>query len=110
MTGLKVDFLFEQKDLSKIPSVLHGKKNEAIVRAKYARKMQKKLHKHFTVYDSGLVVQPTIPYLGATPDGKVFDPTCVSKFGLLEIKLPFTNRNVTIEDASRQSSFPLFND
>ena len=69
--------------------------------------MQKKLHKHFTVYDSGLVVQPTIPYLGATPDGKVFDPTCVSKFGLLEIKCPFPYKNITTEDACNQSSFPL---
>ena len=39
----------------------------------YARKMQKHVHKNFTVYDSGLVVNPAHPYLGATPDGKVFE-------------------------------------
>ena len=28
----------------------------------------------FAVFDAGLSVNPAIPYLGANPDGKVYDP------------------------------------
>lgn len=70
------------------------KQNEKVVRSLYAKKMQKHLHKN-----SGLVVNPSHPYLGATPDGKVFDPTSASPFGLLETKYPFTWTNHTIEAA-----------
>ena len=86
--------IFEPKDLSKVSSIQHGKHNEVIVTSLYARKMQKQLHKNFTVYDCGLVVKPSHPYLGASPDGKVFDPSSTSPFGLLEIKCPYTWCNV----------------
>ena len=72
--------IFEPKDLSKVSSIQHGKHNEVIVRSLYARKMQKHLHKNFPVYDCGLVVNPSHPYLGASPDGKVFDPSSTSPF------------------------------
>ena len=68
--------------------------------------MQKHLDKNFTVYDSGLVVNPTHPYLGATPDCKVFDPTSDRPFGLLEIKCPYTLRNHTMEAACKDRNFP----
>ena len=66
--------IFEAKDLSNVALIRHGKQNEKVVGSHYARKMQKHLNKNFTVYDTGLVVNPSHPYLGATPDGKVFDP------------------------------------
>ena len=75
-----LDSIFEPKDLSKVSSIQHGKHNEVIVRSLYARKMQKQLHKNFTVYDCGLVTNPSHPYLGASPDGKVFDPSSTSPF------------------------------
>ena len=92
--------IFEPKDLSKVSSIQHGKHDEVIVRSLYARKMQKQLHKNFTVYDCGLVVNPSHPYLGASPDGKVFDPSSTSPFGLLEIKCPYTWCNVLTPDRS----------
>ena len=63
--------IFEAK-VSKVSSIQHGKHNEVIVRSLYARKMQKQLHKKFTVYDCVLVVIPSHPYLGASPDGIVW--------------------------------------
>ena len=42
--------------------------------------------KQFIVFDAGLVVNPSFPCLGASPDGKVYDPTKKDPFGLLEIK------------------------
>ena len=71
----------------KVSSIQHGKHNEVIVRSLYARKTQKQLHKKGTVYDCGLVVNPSHPYLGASPDGRVFDPSSTSPFGILEIKI-----------------------
>ena len=97
---------FEPKDLSKVSSIQHGKHNEVIARSLYARKVQKQMHKNFTVYNCGLVVNPFHPYLGASPDGKVFDPSSTSPFGLLEIKCPYTWRNNSMEEACQDPNFP----
>ena len=56
---------------------------------------QKKCNKivpRFAVFDAGISVHPKFPFLGATPDGKVFDPSSNSKYGLLEVKCPFSKR------------------
>ena len=98
--------IFEPKDLSKVSSIQHGNHNEIIVRSLYARKMQKQLHKNFTVYDCGLVVNPFHPYLSVSRDGKVFDPSSTSPFGLLEIKCPYTWRNNSVEEACQDPNFP----
>ena len=45
-------------------------------------------------------------YLGATPDGKVFDPTSASPLGLLEIKCSYAWRNHTMEAARDDVNFP----
>ena len=69
--------------------------------------MQKQAH-NFAVFDAGLAVDPCNPYLGASPDGKVSDPTSTdSKYGLLEIKCPFTKRAETLEQAAADPSFYL---
>lgn len=36
----------------------------------------------------GLIIHPNAPWLGASPDGVVFDPTDSPQFGLVEIKCP----------------------
>ena len=90
--------IFVPKDLSKVSSICYGRQQELIVRSLYNRKMQKTC-KQFTVFDAGLVVNPSFPYLGASPDGKVYDPTEKDPFGLLEIKNPYTWRNHTMEKA-----------
>ena len=51
--------------------------------------------KQFIVFDAGLVVNPSFPCLGASPDGKVYDPTKKDPFGLLEIKKNLTHREIT---------------
>lgn len=37
---------------------------------------------------SGFVIHPDAPYLGASPDAKVYDPTEDPPFGLAEVKCP----------------------
>lgn len=38
------------------------------------------------VSHSGFVIHPAVPYLGAIPDTKVYDPTEDHHFGLAEVK------------------------
>ena len=41
------------------------------------------------IYKSGFVINPSIPFMGASPDYKVYDPSePISCYGLLEIKCP----------------------
>ena len=40
------------------------------------------------VYPVGMVINPTAPYLGCSPDRRVFDDSEEVKCGLLEIKCP----------------------
>lgn len=98
--------IFIPKDLSNVSSIRHGRQQELTTRSLYSRKMQKKCKK-FIVYDAGLVINPSFPYLGASPDGKVYDPTEKDPFGLMEIKNPYTWRNYTMEEACADSNFFL---
>ena len=53
-------------------AIAHGKAKETVAKTIYCRKMQKRIP-HFALYDAGLTVNPLWPYLGASPDGKVYD-------------------------------------
>lgn len=59
----------------------------------------------FVVFDAGTSVHSKFPFLGATPDGKVFDPSSNSKYGLLEAKCPFSKRGDTIDQAAEDPAF-----
>ena len=53
----------------------------------------------FTTQIRGLVVNPSFPWLGASPDAVVIDPS-VSSVGMLEIKCPYARRLSTVEEAT----------
>ena len=68
--------------------------------------MPKKCNKKcFTVFDAGISVHPKFPFLGATSDGKVFDSSSDSKYGLLEVKCPFSKQGDTIDQAPEDPAF-----
>ena len=96
--------IFCPKDLSNVRAISHGKGKEKVARTIYARKMQQQVP-GFAIFDAGITVHPKFPYLGATPDGKVFDPSSSSKFGLLEIKCPYSKRGDTLDQASSDPDF-----
>lgn len=98
--------MFAPKDLSNVKAIAHGKTKEKVARTIYSKQMQRNLP-NFQVYDAGLSVSPVLPYLGATPDGKVFDPCVESPYGLLEIKCPYSKRDCTLEQAASDSGFYL---
>ena len=54
--------IFEAKDLSNVRAISHGKAKEKLARTIYAQKMQKQVP-GFTVFDAGLSVHPSFPYL-----------------------------------------------
>ena len=59
-----------------------------------------------TVGPSGFLVCETHPFLGATPDGTVYDPTDKGHpFGFIEVKCPYSQRNCTPLDACLTSGF-----
>ena len=49
------------------------------------------------------------PWLGASPDGLVYDPSASDPLGLLEIKCPFQARDTSVKDLCQQSTFFLTN-
>jgi len=69
-------------------------------------KMQKQVP-GFAVFHAGLSVHPSFPYLGASPDWKVFDPSTDCKYGLLEIKCPFSNKGEILDEAAADPNFHL---
>ncbi|XP_077080747.1 uncharacterized protein LOC143733086 [Siphateles boraxobius] len=54
---------------------------------------------------SGFVINPDLPWIGATPDGQV-TCTCHGE-GVLEIKCPFNSRDRSLNESCRDSSFCL---
>ena len=83
---------------------MHGKAKEKLTRTIYAKTMQKQVP-GFAVFDAGLSFHQSFPYLGASPDGKVFDPSTDSKYGLLKIKCPFSKRGETLDQAAADPNF-----
>lgn len=74
----------------------YGKGNENSAKRKYLESFQER-----HIHDCGLVINPYFPFLAATPDGKV----CFEgKTGVLEIKCPFSARDLTIPEAVQQFS------
>ena len=70
----------------------YGSNNEALARQKYIDTFPER-HLH----SCGLLLQPSLPFLGATPDGIVCDGSGGS--ALLEIKCPFAARDMTVAQA-----------
>ncbi len=72
------------------PSVFWGKSMEETARQAYTDLMVKN-HQDFSVSSCGLVVRPSEPHLGSSPDS-IVRCTCCGK-GLVEIKCPYKYRD-----------------
>ena len=93
-----VSELVNGKDISHIPAVKYGIDNESNAVSIYANYMQP-----LQILDCGVVISPKMPWLCSSPDRKVIDRDF--GFGLMEIKCPYTLRNLRPEDACRDPSF-----
>ncbi|XP_061177648.1 uncharacterized protein LOC133186407 [Saccostrea echinata] len=79
-------------------STSYGIANEKKAREMYVKRQG--LH----VHDCGLCINPEFPFLGATPDGIVCDG---GVSGIIEIKCPYTARDLTIEESLSLPNFCL---
>ena len=82
----------------------YGCDHEDTARLKYFELMGK-VHKKLIVIQSGFILDPMYPFLGATPDGLVHCEWCQS--GVLEIKCPYSCKDKTFTDAAQQKPFCL---
>lgn len=83
------------------PALSYGKRNESKVKGKYLVQ-----HPNRHIHDCGLIVNNEYPFLGATPDGKLCDHGLT---GLIEIKCPYSARDITVEQACKLPNFFLEN-
>ncbi len=74
---------------------LWGKDNEIRAREAYIDNMQISGHSNLKVFASGLVINTKYSFLGASPDGVVYDPCSPDHHGLLEIKCPYGQRDIS---------------
>ncbi|KAK6184404.1 hypothetical protein SNE40_006885 [Patella caerulea] len=97
--------IFGAKDQGYVKAISHGKRTESTAKDIYAKyNMQKNV---FLIFDADLCISSTYPYLGASPDGKIFDPTAADPYGLLEIKCPYRKRKEMLEQALLDPGFYL---
>jgi hypothetical protein len=82
-------------NISKMPdSLRHGIENEDVAVKSYFDYMNIISHP-VQVFVSGLVVNPAFPHLACSPDRKVIDAKCHPHFGIMEVKCPFSARELT---------------
>ena len=86
-------------------STRYGMEMEGTARTEYITHQQMNKHPDMSVTDSGLFISQENSWLAATPDGIVTDSSEHSNsIGLLEIKNPFSKRNMTMSEACNTGS------
>ena len=70
-----------------------------------ANKLQCRMKRNIFLRDAGLIIQPLLFWLGASPDGLNYDKSYSDHPGLLEIKCPSNRRNSSPADILHQSFY-----
>ncbi len=83
----------------------HGSMNEPIAREKYSDVLCHKFHRRIAVRETGIVIQPNLFWLGASPDGLVNDNQHDPQYGLIEIKCPRSKRDCTPDEMVSDAKF-----
>ena len=86
-----------------------GTLNEEVARQEYVTKQRENGHAGLQTTACGLVIHPDTPWLAASPDGRVEDPSVAEPLGLglIEIKNPYSVRFSTINEACSSKIFCL---
>ena len=97
--------LIEQRQITS-PAIQWGVQQEAIALQAYVDYQHQNGHPELTACSVGFHISHSHPYLGASPDGGVYDPASVGEpYGFLEIKCPYSHRDETPEAACESSNF-----
>ena len=81
------------------PATNWGKKCEDVALKMYTEHQHRLGHADLYTCRSGFVISEEYPFLGASPDAVVYDPTSSDQFGLAEVKYPYSCRDITPSQA-----------
>ena len=88
------------------PATRYGIENEQAALERYITFQRTNGHPDITVSPSGFHINSECPYLGASPDGSVYDPSNTQQpFGFLEIKCPYSSKALTPAEACSVPGF-----
>lgn len=88
------------------PATAYGIEMEECAIKEYVSYQHDHGHQHLMVTPSGVVINPIYPFLGASPDGAVYDPSNPNEpYGFLEVKCPYTAKTLTPTEACDLSGF-----
>ena len=82
----------------------YGCQHEDTARSAYAEIMTQN-HQSFILKQSGLLIDPANPFIGASPDGIVHCSCCGT--GVLEIKCPYSCKEKPFDERAQERSFFL---
>ena len=85
--------LLNPLDQSQIPPIVQKKLNhevmyEPVAREKYLDILKHQFQRQISLRETGLVIQPSLFWLAASPDGVICDNAHNPQIGLIEIKCP----------------------
>ena len=77
-----------------------GQQNEQVACNNYRRYTCMTNNGHFdlTTNPCGFIIHQTKGWLGASPDAKVYDPSCNDSNGIVEFKCPYSKRDKSPQD------------
>ena len=67
--------------------------------------MKFKLKHNVSVGETGIVIRPLLHWLAASPNGLITDESSTPILGLIEIKCPFSKRNLHPQDMLKDKNF-----
>ena len=77
-----------------------GLLQEDVSRSEYLKLKQIDSPAGYSVTKTGLVISLEHPWLAASPDGLVYDPSFDPPQGLVELKNPYAMKDITVEEAA----------
>ena len=93
------------KKIGRSQAMQWGIDNEELAMQQYVEYQHKNGHVSLYACTTGLYVSTSHSFLGASPDGAVFDITEPAPHGFLEMKCPYSQRHLTPVEACRSPGF-----
>lgn len=81
-----------------------GREHEKVAVDSYLLKARE-LHPPLTYQATGLVVREALPHLGASPDGLVYCPHCNPYHGVIEVKCPYSFKDMHPKEVALSDNF-----